>query len=71
MEQIKALINKLIDQTAISYDRLPDIDLYMDQVIEYLSRQSVSSRENDKISSAMINKGLPLCTICSSKGRIS
>lgn len=55
MEQIKALINKLIDQTAISYDRLPDIDLYMDQVIEYLSRQSVSSRENDKISSAMIN----------------
>lgn len=55
MEQIKNLINKLIEQNSVSYERLPDIDLYMDQVIEYLSRQSVSSRENDKISSAMIN----------------
>ena len=55
MEQIKELINKMIEQTGLTYDRLPDIDLYMDQVIEYLSRQCVSSRENDKISSAMIN----------------
>lgn len=55
MEQIKSLINGLIEQTSLTYDRLPDIDLYMDQVIEYLSRSSVSARENDKISSAMIN----------------
>lgn len=55
MEQIKDLIDRMIAQTDLTYDRLPDIDLYMDQVIEYLSRQSVSSRENDKISSAMIN----------------
>ncbi len=55
MEQIKEVIEKLISQTTLSYDRLPDIDLYMDQVIEYLSRQSISQRENDKISSAMIN----------------
>lgn len=55
MEQIKELIDRMVSQTALTYDRLPDIDLYMDQVIEYLSRQSVSERENDKISSAMIN----------------
>ena len=55
MEQIKELIDRMIEQTHLTYDRLPDIDLYMDQVIEYLSRQSLSSRENDKISSAMIN----------------
>lgn len=55
MEQIKEVIEKMIAQTSLSYDRLPDIDLYMDQVIEYLSRQSISQRENDKISSAMIN----------------
>ena len=55
MEQIKELIERMISQTSLTYDRLPDIDLYMDQVIEYLSRQSVSERENDKISSAMIN----------------
>ncbi len=55
MEQIKEIIQKMISQTSLTYDRLPDIDLYMDQVIEYLSRQSISQRENDKISSAMIN----------------
>ena len=55
MDQIKSLINGLIDQTSLTYDRLPDIDLYMDQVIEYLSRSSFSARENDKIFPAMIN----------------
>ena len=55
MEQIKELIHNMIAQTNLTYDRLPDIDLYMDQVIEYLSRRCVSSRESDKISPAMIN----------------
>ena len=55
MEQIKEVIEKIISQSELSYDRLPDIDLYMDQVIEYLSRQSISQKENDKISPAMIN----------------
>ncbi len=55
MEQIKEVINKMISQTSLTFDRLPDIDLYMDQVIEYLSRQSLSLREADKMSSAMIN----------------
>ena len=55
MEQIKDLIDRMIAQTDLTYDRLPDIDLYMDQVIEYLSRRCLSTRENDKISSAMIN----------------
>ncbi len=55
MNEIKSIIAKLTEQASLTYDRLPDIDLYMDQVIEYLSRQSISARENDKISSAMIN----------------
>ena len=55
MEQLKDLIEKIITQAELTYDRLPDIDLYMDQVIEYLARQSFSQNENDKISSAMIN----------------
>ncbi len=55
MEQIKETVEKIISQAELTYDRLPDIDLYMDQVIEYLSRQSISQRENDKISPAMIN----------------
>ena len=55
MDQIRELLARMTAQTDLTYERLPDIDLYMDQVIEYLSRQCLSLRENDKISSALIN----------------
>ena len=38
-----------------SYDAFPDIELYMDQVIDFLSRSRVSLRANDKLSPAMVN----------------
>ena len=55
MEELNEFIKKLTKQTDISYDRLPDIDLYMDQVIEYLTKQCSTDSGNDKISGAMIN----------------
>lgn len=36
------------------YDDFPDIELYMDQVIDFLSRSRTSFR-NEKLSSAMVN----------------
>lgn len=38
-----------------SYDGFPDIELYMDQVIDFLSRNRTSLRDDDRISSAMVN----------------
>ena len=55
MNELNEFINKISSQTDISYDRLPDIDLYMDQVIEYLTKQCSTDTGNDKISGAMIN----------------
>ena len=38
-----------------SYDALPDIELYKDQVLSYLARVPISHRNDDEITSAMIN----------------
>ena len=37
------------------YDAFPDIELYMDQVIDFLSRSRVSLRPSDRLSPAMVN----------------
>jgi len=37
------------------YNAFPDIELYMDQVLDFLSRNRTSMRDDDKLSSAMVN----------------
>ena len=37
------------------YNGFPDIELYMDQVLDFLSRSRTSIRDDDKLSSAMVN----------------
>lgn len=37
------------------YNGFPDIELYMDQVIDFLSRSRTNLRDDDRISSAMVN----------------
>ena len=38
-----------------TYESLPDIDLYKDQVLSYLARTPISHRSDDEITPAMIN----------------
>ncbi len=51
IQQIKAL---LAEDRPGDWDALPDIDLYMDQVVSYLPRQSVGGKA-PSMTSAMIN----------------
>ncbi|MGI5984672.1 MAG: DUF1836 domain-containing protein [Clostridiales bacterium] len=37
------------------YNGFPDIELYMDQVLDFLSRSRTSLRDDDRLSSAMVN----------------
>jgi len=37
------------------YNGFPDIELYMDQVLDFLSRSKTSLRDDDRLSSAMVN----------------
>lgn len=55
MDNLRALTKKMQEETHTTYGNLPDLDLYMDQVLAYLSRQHISFREEDKLTSAMVN----------------
>jgi hypothetical protein len=55
MEELAELKRRLAQERPDSWEDLPDIPLYMDQVVGYLSRQLVSFEEGDGLTSAMIN----------------
>lgn len=55
MEELAELKQQLAEQRPDSWDKLPDIPLYMDQVVGYLARQLVSVGDSDALTSAMIN----------------
>ncbi len=52
----KEQINELMQRLKFpAFEGFPDIELYMDQVVDFLSRSSTSLRDDDKLSSAMVN----------------
>lgn len=58
MEELKELKQKMEQQRPVEWDLLPDIPLYMDQVVSYLKRQTFHLSEESEtpaITSAMIN----------------
>ncbi len=54
MEEIKRIKALLAEDRPGDWEALPDIDLYMDQVVSYLPRQSVGGKA-PAMTSAMIN----------------
>ena len=52
LEQIKQLLSQ---QRPSKWEQLPDLELYMDQVLTYMQRQYVASRKEDQLTSSMIN----------------
>ncbi len=55
MEELAELKQQLTERRPDSWDKLPDIPLYMDQVVSYLSRQMIPIGDGDALTSAMIN----------------
>lgn len=55
MEELEALKERLTRERPDGWEKLPDIPLYMDQVVSYLSRQLISFEEGEGLTSAMIN----------------
>ena len=55
MEELAELKRQLLEARPDGWDDLPDIPLYMDQVVSYLSRQTAVFGEGDGLTSAMIN----------------
>ena len=55
MEELAELKRRLAEERPDGWEDLPDIPLYMDQVVGYLSRQLISFEDGDGLTSAMIN----------------
>lgn len=57
MDGIKEYKEKLMELRPESWEQIPDIDLYMDQVISYMGRQHIGLAEDgdENLTAAMIN----------------
>ncbi|MEG1491112.1 MAG: DUF1836 domain-containing protein [Oscillospiraceae bacterium] len=51
------------------YDGFPDIELYMDQVLDFLSRSRTTLRDDDRLSSAMVNNYIKAEILPRAKGK--
>ena len=55
MEELRELKGRLNQERPAPWDALPDIALYMDQVISYMPRQLIHYDECENLTSAMVN----------------
>lgn len=55
MEQLINLKEQLLRERPVPWDDFPDIDLYMDQLINYMPRQQIASITEDRLTPAMVN----------------
>jgi hypothetical protein len=55
MQELDKLIEQMQHCRPVSWEQLPDIALYMDQLVGYMSRQLIDFASGEKLTSAMIN----------------
>ena len=55
MEELRELKGRLEKERPADWDALPDIGLYMDQLISYMPRQLIHYGEAESLTSAMVN----------------
>ena len=55
MEELQELKIRLENQRPAEWEALPDLSLYMDQVIGYMPRQLIQYGEEERLTSAMVN----------------
>ncbi|MBR0597834.1 DUF1836 domain-containing protein [Sinanaerobacter chloroacetimidivorans] len=55
MDQLSQLKEKLSKERPASWENLPDIELYKDQVVGYMQRQHTLEPEDAQLTGAMIN----------------
>lgn len=55
MEELEELKGRLEEERPMPWDSFPDIGLYMDQVISYVSRQLITYDGEENLTPAMVN----------------
>lgn len=55
MDELKELKERISKERPAAWEDLPDLALYMDQLISYMPRQLIRFEEGDALTSAMVN----------------
>ena len=55
MKELEELQERMATQRPEDWDQLPDLALYMDQLISYMPRQLIRFEEGDALTAAMVN----------------
>ena len=69
MENLKEFKEKMESAGPEEWKDIPDIDLYMDQVISYMKRQHIGLDEEETLTSAMINNYIKNGLLPRAKGK--
>lgn len=55
MEELEQLKRLLEQERPVNWEELPDLALYMDQIISYMPRQLINLQGDEQVTSAMVN----------------
>ncbi len=55
MEELRKLKERLTEERPAPWEAMPDLALYMDQLISYMPRQLIRFEESEALTSAMVN----------------
>ncbi len=69
MEELKELKRVLKEERPNDWDDIPDIDLYMDQVLSYMVRQHIGLESGETLTSAMVNNYIKKELLPRAKGK--
>ncbi|MHC1723966.1 MAG: DUF1836 domain-containing protein [Aminipila sp.] len=69
MEELNKLKKILKEQRPNNWEDIPDIDLYMDQVLNYMTRQHIGLESGETLTSAMVNNYIKKELLPRAKGK--
>ena len=69
MGKLNELKEKLAHERPNKWENIPDIDLYMDQVINYMKRQNIGLDEEETLTPAMVNNYMKKDLLPRAKGK--
>ncbi|MFV0518214.1 MAG: DUF1836 domain-containing protein [Aminipila sp.] len=69
MEELKKLKELLKEERPNNWEDIPDIDLYMDQVLSYMKRQHIGLESGESLTSAMVNNYIKKEVLPRAKGK--
>ncbi|QIB68577.1 DUF1836 domain-containing protein [Aminipila butyrica] len=69
MDELKELKKALQEQRPNEWEDIPDIDLYMDQVLNYMVRQHIGLESGETLTSAMVNNYIKKELLPRAKGK--